>query len=344
MTIPDALLREGLMRWRAAPWRLYPTRSLPPLTLVGTGQSLDYVARQLGRDPAQATAARPVPAWRLGPALQRHLEQDGIVLARLPCPLATRLCPMGLLMPELVDSVIDVAEERWLRSRSARSNLQRIADHRLTWRLSTGSAAVERFYTHCYLPYLQARHGSGAALRSRRSLARDAAHGGIQEVCLDGETVAAQLVGFGPDELQCIAVGVPGDGELARESGAIAATTAFAIELARQRGLAFVNLGGSLPLRRNPVLLSKSYWGARVTLRPRADHDLLLAWRVWSPSVARILTTLVPILRSPHGLVSVEVPGLRPLHGLSASLQIPPGASSRDLAQMLMRDQRGLSD
>ena len=94
--------------------------------------------------------------------------------------------------------------------------------------------------------------------------------------------------------------------------GALAATTLFAAELARERGLTRINLGGSLPSLTDPVLVSKRLWGARLLPRPRADHDLLLGWREPAPALARLLGRLEPVVRTRSGLggIASTAPGL----------------------------------
>ena len=337
----DRLLRAGVARWHAAPWQPLRTDLFDgpvPLRLIASPSSLTHFPDRLGlkrHGPHEPTSLVTSDLPRI---LAQALRQGETVVARLPRPLARRMSGIGLLVPEMVDAVIDMAEERWQRSRSATSNLRRIREHGLTWRWRTETDAFEQFYDQCYAPYMRLRHGPDALVRGRFVLRRWFRQGGIQEVRQGERVLAAQLVAIHERSLECIAVGVTGDAELARQTGAVAATTAFAIEFAREQGLATVNLGGSLPFRRDPVLLSKSYWGARVVERQRADHDLLLAWPTWSDPVADLLGRLAPIIRGPAGLIGIEVSGLRMLHGL-ASLPIGAGGlpedSSHRMAQAL---------
>ena len=325
MTRLERLLRLGLTRLHSAPWRTFRVdlvRMPVPIIAIGAGPSLGHLLERLspagqGREPQ-----RSVRAHALRPTIVDHLAHGRIVIARLPAGLAAGRRPIGLLLPELIDSVIDLDARPWPPSRSAASNLRRIAEHGLTWRLRTDRAAFDRFYDRSYVPYAHARHGNGAFVRGRSALRQRFAQGGIQEVLQGDEVLAAQLVSFADGQLECVAVGVPGDGMAAREAGAIAATTAFAVELARQRHLARVNLGGSLPLRRDPLLASKIHWGARIAPRPRADHDLLIAWQAWSPIVQAMLDRLAPIVRGRAGLIGLDGADLRPLPGLAACLPI----------------------
>lgn len=332
-------LRALRSRSLSLPWRPIPIRCLdqagaePRITLAGSGPGLDYLlARGLG------TAADLRPAgWtmlaRLGAVLQVALHDATLVLARLPTAAAGVVAGTGLLrLPELVDAVIDLppAGERWPRTRSARSSERRVRTAGLTWRLSHEPASFRRFYRELYRPYAIARFGGRAVLRPEGALRARFRSGAVQEVCQGRGLAAAQLVTFSDDGLECVAVGaMPGQ----EAQVALAATTLFAGELARARGLTRVNLGGCLPALTDPVLANKRLWGATLQPRARADHDLLIGWEHPTPAVASFLARLAPIVRTARGMRALGTGQGAPGLDTSISLDEALAGASRLLVE-----------
>jgi hypothetical protein len=321
--------RPGLVpadaaRWLRARWLGHPFRPVwmrrldgpdvgGSIVLVGGGRGLDYLlARGLERSSAPAAAGWTRIAG-MGGTLERALDRADLVLARLPVATAAVGRASFLRLPELVDAVIDLPPpgERWPGTRSARSSERRVRASGLSWSLATDRASFQRFCRDLYRPYAAARFGPGAVVRSTAMLQARFRSGGIQEIRQGDRLLAAQLVSMSGAELECVAVGAAPD-PAALGLGALAATTLFAAELARERGLRRVNLGGSLPSLTDPVLVNKRLWGARLLPRARADHDLLLGWREPVPVLARLLARLEPVLRTRSGLGSIAstAPGL----------------------------------
>ncbi|MDF1585487.1 hypothetical protein [Marinimicrococcus flavescens] len=283
------------------------------LVVAGAGPSLDYMLRRTGVD-WRVEPLPPASMGRLAECLADRAGMADLVLARLPRRAARRVGGRALLrLPELVDARLAVPPEGegWPRGRAARSvrsNLRRIENSGLSWTFETDARLFQRFYSEMYLPLARAQFGESSVPRSAASLRLRFRRGGLQLVWRGRELVAAQLVELAPQEVHCVAIGAPGDGAAARATGALAATTFFAVELARRCGRPFVNLGGSLPSLSDPVLQSKRLWGAALVERGRADHELLLGWRRWNPAVAGFLADLAPVVRLSGGLGAVVVP------------------------------------
>jgi hypothetical protein len=321
--------RPGLVptdaaRWLRARWLNHPFRPVrirrldgpeagTSIILVGGGRGLDYLLTRGLEQDSVPTAAGWTRIGGMASTLERALDRAELVLARLPVASAAAVRAGFLRLPELVDAVIDLPPcgERWPGTRSARSSERRVRASGLSWSLATDRASFQRFCRDLYRPYAAARFGPGAVIRSTAMLRARFRSGGIQEIRQGDRLLAAQLVSVSGAELECVAVGATPDPAVLGQ-GALAATTLFAAELARQRGLRHVNLGGSLPSLTDPVLVNKRLWGARLVLRPRADHDLLLGWREPAPVLARLLARLEPVLRTRSGLGSIAstVPGL----------------------------------
>jgi hypothetical protein len=281
--------------------------------LLGGGRGLDYLLTRGLEQDSVPTAAGWTRIGGMASTLGRALDRAELVLARLPVATAAVARASFLRLPELVDAVIDLPPpgERWPGTRSARSSERRVRTSGLSWSLATDRASFQRFCRDLYRPYAVARFGPGAVVRSTAMLQAKFCSGGIQEIRQGDRLLAAQLVSVSGAELECVAVGAtPGPAALGQ--GALAATTLFAAELARERGLRHVNLGGSLPSLTDPVLVNKRLWGARLVPRPRADHDLLLGWREPAPVLALLLARLEPVLRTRSGLGSIAstAPGL----------------------------------
>ena len=263
------------------------------------------------------TVTTPLGRCWLGalPKRLRSLKDEAdLVIARVETGVSRRLFGDAFLrMPEIVDAQIAVPhpDERWPRSKSARSNVTRVKKSGLGWSISHDPADFDFFYDKIYEPYVRDRFGASAAVASRGMLRFRFAQGGLQWILHGSDRVAGQLLESCGRQLRCVVVGYDPAYD-ANRLGVGAATMIFAVHYAQSQGFDVIDLGGSRPSLHDPVLLNKRFWGADFMVRDRATHDLVVAWPTWNDMAANFLTTLAPVHREDRDLVGFTAPAEEP--------------------------------
>ncbi|HEX6015691.1 MAG TPA: hypothetical protein VFY87_28585, partial [Geminicoccaceae bacterium] len=148
-------------------------------------------------------------------------------------------------------------------------------------------------------------HGDLATLRERPVLRRHFRRGGVLWLTKGGEEAAGLLYRVDGRAASLPAAGTRGGDLAARRQGALDAARLFAIELALDRGLDWVSLGGCMPSPRDGSLTSKRAWGGVLREKRDSHHDLLVRWPRFTPRVARFLADVPLIVRDRDGLAAL---------------------------------------
>lgn len=302
-------------RVRHHPWRPMPIRVASVggerVVTLGAGPGLRLLARGLGGTGANET----VEGGRLGTAaahLRAELDKGAVILARLPRAAVTaEIERTALVLPELVDAVLP-ASRRGARppGKSARETERCIRRNQLVWRWRDDAAAFGRFHDGFYRSYVERQYGADAVLRPRWRLRLDFRRGGIIEICSGTTTLAMELCRVSRSRLHVVAAAAAGPE--ARRLGALGACTLAELDIATERKLSEIQLGGSLPSLTDPVLRNKQDWGAELRLRPQADHLLMVAWNRPSATAKAMIERLQPIVHLGDRLLAIGATGVAP--------------------------------
>jgi hypothetical protein len=279
------------------------------MLVAGAGAQLLYLARRFfqGEVRAEPIGARPVHA--LPGTLLACGGGDDLIVARISRYLAAFLFDARFVrVPDLVDVWLDLRDPAGVvrrMHRKARRTVRMLRASDYSWSDTHDPAAFERFYDGYYLPFATARHGDLATLRERPVLRRHFRRGGVLWLRKGGEEVAGLLYRVDGRVASLPAVGILGGDLAARQQGALDAAKLFAIELALDRGLDWVSLGGCLPSPRDGSLASKRAWGGILREKRDSHHDLLVRWPRFTPRVARFLADVPMFVREPEGFAAL---------------------------------------
>ncbi len=123
-----------------------------------------------------------------------------------------------------------------------------------------------------------------------------------------GRPVAGEIVRFAGHALRAVAEGVDPSWVAGQQPGAQAALNLASCELALQRGLTEIDLGGTMPALRNGVLRNKRAWGARFAPWHDSHRDILIRWTTPpAPAVKGLLERVAPIFATSSGLTGLVV-------------------------------------
>ena len=133
------------------------------------------------------------------------------------------------------------------------------------WTFRRHLADFDRFYDTHYLPFVQARFRGLGRPRSRHELRREFRHGGgVIWLHHRGRLVAGEIVRVKGNALLAVAEGVDPAWAAGRKPGAQTALNLATCELAHQRGLTRVDLGGTMPSLRDGVPPQQAGLGSQV--------------------------------------------------------------------------------
>ena len=262
-----------------------------PAVVIAAGASLtlDYLLARIFAAPPEAQTIGSVPL----PHLPRHLDDIAadcdLVLASVPRAWGGRFGSNYLRVPALIGASLRVGRDLETTlaaaSRTVRAEARRVRSCGYDWTFSPSLADFDRFYDTHYLPFVQARFRGLGRPRGRHELRREFRHdGGMIWLHHRGRPVAGEIVRIKGDALLAVAEGVDPAWAAGRKPSAQTALNLATCELAHQRGLTRVDLGGTMPSLRDGVLRNKRAWGARFAPWHDSHRDILIRWAM--PPVA----------------------------------------------------------
>ena len=278
---------------------------------AGASLTLDYLLARIFTAPPAAQATGWVPL----PRLPRHLDAIAadcdLVLASVPRAWGGRFGSNYLRVPALIGASLRV--DRGLEStlaaasRTVRAEAGRVRSCGYDWTFSPSLADFDRFYDTLYLPFVQARFRGLGRPRGRHELRREFRHdGGMIWLHHRGRPVAGEIVRVKGDALLAVAEGVDPAWAAGCKPSAQTALNLATCELAHQRGLTRVDLGGTMPSLRDGVLRNKRAWGARFAPWHDSHRDILIRWAMPpSPAVKSFLSRVVPVFATSSGLAAL---------------------------------------
>jgi hypothetical protein len=240
----------------------------PLRVLYAGGEPYDHYLRRLWFDgPAGAEALGRRWLWQL-PALARRLNAD-IAVTRTTFALRGAALTRGAFyLPEWVwcDAPLDIAALPGSARQRRRTDLRKLANRGIRYRVTTDAADLRYFYDRMYVPTTRSSHGEHALFMSRDDMLRRVAARDAELVSIlhDGAPVGGCLLVYGAKP-RVFSVGVlDGDREWYR-AGAGLANYVYSFEHLRAKGFTEASLGRCRPFLNDGPLVFKKRLGARIS-------------------------------------------------------------------------------
>jgi hypothetical protein len=265
------------------------------------------------------------PVWRLHDILTAWRDRADILIARVDLFSARRFPATDYVrVPEWIRMIAPVQPDGMrLRSSQARRNEQLIQRNGLSWRTSHDPRDLATFIERDYRPYIRARYGMDAHIRSSDWFQRRFRDGGLVWIDCGCDRVAGILYDVRGRVLRRLAVACVGGDTGLLQTGAMSATYLACHELARSLACSEVDFRNCRPCLADGLLQVKRCWGGRLVEPDDLTHDLLVGWSTATPAVKRFLAASPLIVRDGRGYAVV--------HGNSAGSSVcrePPGITS----------------
>ena len=285
---------------------------------LGEGESLPYILHLLAQ-PAGEFRVTQAPLWRLCKTIRRLASSDTLLcleLNRLLHPLVPR---GGLItFPWIRQRVIlDSLEYRAGRRRIEKVG-RKVGIYKYRSQLVNHTESVVRFYEEFYVPYIRARFGDAAHMRSLNELQRWVGSGFLLKVLHEDSWICGMVCRVRKDELLLLALGHIPEDKYPLRLGAVSAAYYYLFEYALRHSLTVVDLLRSRPHADDGLYRYKRRWGAR----PEVDSWPHTTLHLFPPEGFPVPTALEKLLIW-DGLGFVEMGELLQRQRIIRS-QIPP--------------------
>jgi hypothetical protein len=193
-----------------------------------------------------------------------------------------------------------------LKSSRARRNELLIRRHGLAWRTSHDPRDLATFIERDYRPYILARYGEEAHLRSSKWFRRRFRDGGLMWIERGCDPIAGMAYDVHDRVLRRLAVACAGGDAGFLQTGAMSATYSACQELARSLGCREIDFRNCRPCLADGLLQVKRSWGGCLVEPDDLTHDLLVGWSEATPAVTRFLAGSPLIVRDSRGYAVVH--------------------------------------
>lgn len=266
------------------------------ILVSGSARTAEYHLRHFFATEPVEESCTHMPVWSVRRHLRRQQSKVDLMLCGLDVISARLFAPRGWMrLPHYVGSWMAVpAEAHGSMPRHSRtdSDFRRVRKQRFAAEFSTAGSDFDYFYTRCYLPLLQQRHGRNAEVVPRWMLRLVHLCGGIHWITRDGERLAGDLVVRRGRTYVPVVTGLLDGREDLLRQGALTALYVHSLSKAHALGCSRISLGGSRPSLHNGVLRYKAKWldGLMPHAGPfSSNHTLLIHWNRLTPAVAGML-------------------------------------------------------
>ena len=130
--------------------------------------------------------------------------------------------------------------------------------------ISISEEVVRRFYREMYVPYIQARYGHEAHLRSLDEIRKTVKHGFLIRVFEKGQWISGAVCGLRGRQATLFAVGMVPDYRQHLRHGALSSIYLFLLQWAQRHGIESIDLLRSRPHGDDGVFNHKKAWGADI--------------------------------------------------------------------------------
>ena len=321
-----AYVLTGIIKWLGLLPRSFSLRcvelgcGIPGKRFVylGEGESLPYI-RHILAQPAGELRVTQAPLWRLGETIRRLASPDTLLCLELN-RLLRSLAPRGGLItfPWIRQRVILDSLEYRARRRRIEKVSHMVTKYKYRFQLVNHTESVARFYEEFYVPYVRARFGDAAHMRSLNELQRWAGSGFLLLVLHEDSWICGIICAVRKDELSLLVVGHIPEDKYPLRLGALSAAYYYMFEYARRHSLAVVDLLRTRPHADDGIYCYKQRWGAT----PEVDSWPHTSLHLFPPEGFPVPTALEKLLIW-DGLEFVEMGELLQRKRIPQS-QIPP--------------------
>jgi hypothetical protein len=229
---------------------------------LGEGESLPYI-RHILAQPAGEFRVPQAPLRHLGKMIRRLASPDTLLCLELN-RLLHSLAPGGgfITFPWIRQRVILDSLEYRARRRRIEKVGRMVRKYKYRFQLVNHTESVAHFYEEFYVPYIRARFGDAAHMRSLNELQRWVGSGFLLQVLHEDSWISGVVCGVRKDELSVLASGHIPEDKYPLRLGALSAAYYYLFEYARRHSLTVVDLLRSRPHADDGVYQYKQRWGA----------------------------------------------------------------------------------
>jgi hypothetical protein len=282
--------------------------------------------RFFGAEPRTCERLGSWPVWRLHDILAAWRQRVDILIARVDLLSAGRFPATSYVrVPEWIRMIAPVTPAGMPpQSSQARRKELLIRRNGLAWRTSHDARDLATFIERDYRPYIRARYGENAHIRSSEWFRRRFRAGGLIWIERGREPIAGMVYDVQGRVLRRLAVACAGGDVGLLETGAISATYSVCQELARSLDCREIDFRNCRPCLADGLLQVKRYWGGCLVEPDDLTHDLLVGWSEATPAVSRFLAESPLIVRDGRGYAVVHASVAAP-----SVWREPPGVRRR---------------
>jgi len=264
-------VRQVLGRHRVLTWRLEGSERVSghPLTVFFAGQfeNKNYIADLAFDGSHTETACRKMWLWNVFKLAKERSGDYALVIIDVQVPWYRLFkSPHAFLIPCWIRGEVDlaVASGQFKRSESVKSDLRKIRQNDLQYRVTRDEHEFDHFYHRMYLPYVTRTFGDRAYSMTYAEMMKELDHCELLLVKDDADDVAGMILVYDGAEVRAWSLGVK-DGDPAYvKAGALAALYYFSMSHLINKGYQRLHLGATRAFLRDGVLLYKKKWGTRI--------------------------------------------------------------------------------
>lgn len=244
----------------------------------------------------------PVWSTNLSKSIGDHAANHSMVLLGARRSQTQSMAAQGFfVIPSWVDGEVSLPlDPEVLNSRSVRSDFKKIAEHKLTYEVTTELGYFEKFYREMHIPYTRMAHGENAHIESYKIFRQKLRDWDL--VLVKGETgyIAGQLITYEHAKPRFYLVGVKdGNREFVKQR-ALGAAYQFSFQHVVERGFPRAGLGFSRAFLKDGVLRYKQKLSQRIIGSSGAGIALKIL--SYTPAAESFLQNNPFIFRSEEGL------------------------------------------
>lgn len=263
--------RRVLERHYVSTWRLEGKERVSghPLTIFFAGQleNKNYIADLVFNGSHTEAACRKMWLWNVFKLAKERRGDYALVIIDIQASWYRLFkSPDAFLIPCWIRGELDlaVASGQFKRSDSIKSDLRKIRQNDLQYRVTRDEHEFDRFYHRMYLPYVTRTYCDRAFPMTYAEMMKELDHCELLLVKENADDVAGMILVYDGAEVRAWSLGVK-DGDSAHvKAGALAALYYFGMSHLINQGYQRLHLGATRAFLRDGVLQYKKKWGTRI--------------------------------------------------------------------------------
>lgn len=253
---------------------------------AGSHSMADPFPKQFFIGEPQRERIEKIPIWALAKTLNRMQSSADLTIVFINW-ISARLFLRDdyLTIPNGVSLTCPIPKDSYQIGKStgsAKDDCRLIRKQGMTHEISHRNEDFEDLYRQFYVPYLRARHGDSAIIRTRYFLRRGFRRGGLLWVLYNGQRVAGAVFEIRRKTLHFLALG---QGQTA-PSGAVSACYYFSLHHAHASGCTKMDFGGCASSPADGLFRYKLKWGSLLDPSYTSPYRFLLRWTAFDDCMA----------------------------------------------------------